>query len=71
MSVRWRHWFAIVAALLLLDVSLTFHNVWPTPAISWRGEISVELAAYICACALIAPRRKCKQRVQPRSGRAS
>src|SRR5204862_8282000 len=47
MSARWLHGFALVAALLLLDVSLTFHNVWPTPAISWRGEISVELAAYI------------------------
>jgi sulfatase-like protein len=47
MSARWLHGFALVAAVLLLDVSLTFHNIWPTPAISWRGEISVELAAYI------------------------
>jgi hypothetical protein len=47
MSARWLHGFALVAALLLLDVSLTFHNVWPTPAISWRGEISAELAAYV------------------------
>jgi hypothetical protein len=47
MSARWLHGFALVAALLLLDVSLTFHNVWPTPAISWRGEISIELAAYL------------------------
>ncbi len=47
MSTRWRHWFALVAALLLLDIALTFHNVWPTPAISWRGEISAELAAYL------------------------
>jgi len=38
---------AFVAAVLLLDVSLTFHNIWPTPAISWRGELSVELAAYV------------------------
>jgi len=56
MGSRWLHGLALVAALLLLDVSLTFHNVWPTPAISWRGEISVELAAYICGCALIATR---------------
>jgi hypothetical protein len=56
MSARWLHGLALVAALLLLDVSLTFHNVWPTPAISWRGELSVELAAYICGCALIATR---------------
>ncbi|MBW8869065.1 MAG: hypothetical protein JF610_17335, partial [Acidobacteria bacterium] len=47
MSTRWLHGFALVAALLLLDVSLTFHNVWPTPLISWRGEISAEFAAYI------------------------
>jgi hypothetical protein len=53
MSARWLHGLALVAALLLLDVSLTFHNVWPTPAISWRGEISAELAAYMLCCALI------------------
>src|SRR3989442_13332521 len=47
MSARWLHGFALVAAVLLLDVSLTFHNVWPTPAISWHSEISVELAAYM------------------------
>jgi len=47
MRARWLHWVALVAALLLLDASLTFHNVWPTPAISWRGEISVEFAAYL------------------------
>src|SRR4051812_8542801 len=54
MSTRRLRAFALVAALLLLDVSLTFHNVWPTPAISWRGEISVELAAYIVGCAAVA-----------------
>src|SRR6185503_7720269 len=47
MSARWLHGVALVAALLLLDVSLTFHNVWPTPAISWRGEISAEFGVYI------------------------
>src|ERR1700746_1786068 len=50
MSTRWLHGFALVAAVLLLDVSLTFHNVWPTPANSWRGEISAELAAYMLGC---------------------
>src|SRR5215467_14496430 len=57
MSARWLQGFALVAALLLLNASLTFHNVWPTPAISWHGEISAELAAYIYVCALIASRR--------------
>ena len=47
MSARRLHGFVLVAAVLLLDVSLTFHNIWPTPAISWRGEISAELAAYM------------------------
>src|SRR3954447_20866405 len=47
MSARVLNGIALVAAVLLLDVSLTFHNVWPTPAVSWRGEVSVELAAYI------------------------
>jgi hypothetical protein len=56
MSARWLHGFALVAALLLLDASLTFHNVWPTPAISWRGEISAELAVYILSCVLICRR---------------
>src|SRR5436853_1548013 len=54
MGARWVHAAALVAAVLLLDVSLTFHNVWPTPAISWRGEISIELAAYIVGCAAVA-----------------
>src|SRR3954467_10817227 len=54
MSTRWLHGVALVAAVLMLDVSLTFHNVWPTPAISWRGEISIELAAYMLICVAIA-----------------
>ena len=37
-------WFALAAALIVLDVSLTFANVWPTPAITWHGQLSVELA---------------------------
>ena len=56
MSSRWLHGFALAAAVLLLNVSLTFHNVWPTPAISWRGEISAELAAYILLCVALSRR---------------
>ncbi len=40
----------LVVALLLLDVSLTFLNWWPTPAVRWTGQLSVELA--ICVLAL-------------------
>ncbi len=32
-------------ALLVLNAALTFRNVWPTPAVWWGGELSVELAA--------------------------
>jgi hypothetical protein len=45
-----------VAALVLLDVSLTFENIWPTPAIRWQGDLSIELAA--CILALIVARRR-------------
>src|SRR4029077_20235744 len=47
----WRG-IALTLAVLLLNVSLTFHNIWPTPAITWRGEISVELGPYLCLAAL-------------------
>src|SRR5262252_763125 len=68
MSARWLQGFALVAALLLLNVSLTFHNVWPTPAISWRGELSAELAAYIVSAAtigVIAARRRSSSTTTP------
>lgn len=40
-------WIVLAASMLLLDASLTFHNVWPTPAVGWAGELSLELAVYI------------------------
>jgi hypothetical protein len=45
-------WIAPAAALFLLDASLTFTNIWPTPAITWRGGLSLEFA--ICVLALCA-----------------
>ncbi|HEV8346463.1 MAG TPA: hypothetical protein VGQ16_07815 [Vicinamibacterales bacterium] len=48
-SPRTRRWAALAAALVFLDASLTFGNVWPTPAIRWRGQLSIELAAGIVA----------------------
>ena len=48
-SHRTRRWAALAAALVFLDASLSFGNVWPTPAIRWRGELSIELAAGILA----------------------
>src|SRR6266852_7131215 len=53
---RWLRWTALVAALVLLDASLTFENVWPTPAIRWRGDLSIELAA--CILALVVAHRR-------------
>ncbi len=41
----------LVAALWLLNAALTFHNVWPTPAIQWRGEWSAELALLVLGLA--------------------
>ena len=50
-----RRWVTFVAAFVLLDVSLSFRNIWPTPAIRWHGELSVELA--VCVLGLLAARR--------------
>jgi len=35
--------------VLLLDASVTFENVWPTPAVRWRGALSIECAVCILA----------------------
>ena len=43
----WRQWAPPALALFFLNASLTFENLWPTPAIIWRGEISVELAVLL------------------------
>lgn len=56
---RWRRWISLLGALVLLDASVTFQNVWPTPAIRWTGELSMELAvgtlALIAACRWLEP----------------
>jgi hypothetical protein len=36
-------------ALLLLNASLTFQSLWPTPAVRWTGELSIELAVCLLA----------------------
>ncbi len=38
---------SLAAALFLLNASLTFDNVWPTPAVTWTGGLSVEFAASV------------------------
>ena len=47
-----RQWLALVFAVLLLNASVTFGNVWPTLGISPRAEISVELAVLVLALSL-------------------
>ena len=42
-----KRWIVLVAAIVVLDASLTFENVWPTPAVHWRGALSVELAVCV------------------------
>ena len=43
-------------ALALLNASLTFRNVWPTPSIEWTGDLSIELAVFVLGLA-VASRR--------------
>src|SRR5438105_7424706 len=45
----WLRWIGLAAALFVLNGSLAFLNVWPTPAIRWEGELSIEVAAFVLA----------------------
>ena len=49
-----RHWLTLAAALLLLNAALTLGNVWPTPWVEPRAEVSVEVAALLLGLALYA-----------------
>jgi hypothetical protein len=53
MNGRLRSWIALAAALLFLDASLTFGNFWPTPLVTWTGQISIELAVLVLALAIL------------------
>ena len=50
-----RNWITLALALIFLDASLTFENVWPTPLVTWTGQISIELA--VLALVLLFRRR--------------
>ena len=41
----------LAAALALLNASLTFINVWPTPMIRWNGSLSAESGLFVLALA--------------------
>ena len=47
-----QRWTAVFVAIVLLNLSLTFYNIWPTPRIRWQGHISAELAAVIVGLAV-------------------
>ena len=53
-TARVRQAGMVAAALLLLNASLAFENVWPTPAVRWRGLLSVELAVLVLLLAALA-----------------
>lgn len=42
----------LLLALAVLNFALSFHNIWPTPWITLRPEISVEIALLVLALAL-------------------
>jgi hypothetical protein len=48
-------WIALAAAVALLNVSLTFVNVWPTPTVRLTADLSVEAA--VCIFCLVLARR--------------
>jgi len=46
-------WAAAAAGLVVLDVSLSFSSLWPTPGIKWTGQLSVECALLLAGLALL------------------
>jgi hypothetical protein len=42
-----RRGLTAAAAIAVLNASLSFQNVWPTPAIRWAGELSIECALFL------------------------
>ena len=53
---RGRRWAGLLGAILLLNVSLAFGNIWPTPGIKLTVDLSLELAACLLAL-MLSPRR--------------
>jgi len=51
--MTFKRWIVLVAAIVVLDASLTFENVWPTPAVHWRGALSVELAVCVLGLGIV------------------
>jgi hypothetical protein len=45
-------WLFFAVGLLVLDVSLSFGSLWPTPLIRWTGQLSVECAVMLLGLTL-------------------
>jgi hypothetical protein len=56
---------ALAAALVLLNASLTFANVWPTPAIRWQNALSIELAVIVLLLTVVRPSPVVVRKVLP------
>lgn len=59
--MRWNGWkwrpgvaraVGVLLALVLLNAALTFHNVWPTLGVRWRGELSIEITVVLLGLAV-------------------
>lgn len=48
-------WPVVTAALILLNASLTFANVWPTPKVRWQNALSIDLAVCVLLLMLLPP----------------
>jgi hypothetical protein len=48
-----RPWLGLLAAVFVLNAAVTFHNVWPTPWITTRWELSIEIALILLALAAV------------------
>jgi len=46
---RLRQAACVLLAVIVLNASVTFHNVWPTLGVHWPGELSVEIAVLLLA----------------------
>jgi hypothetical protein len=46
-------WLGLGLALAALNLALSFHNLWPTPWVTTRYELSVEIAALVLLLALL------------------
>src|SRR5580692_2693180 len=45
-------WVGTLVALVLLNGSVTFHNIWPTLGVHWPGELSVEFGVLLLVLVL-------------------